>query len=183
MKLIEALKQLQANARKCDDLRTKIQAHCADLSHETPPYGDRQEAQIKSWLQSHHDTVKETERLRLAIQHTNLATDVTIEVGGVSVTKSIAAWIHRRKDLAAQEALCWRALNDRGLKEGKFKTSQEQVTDVKIRRYFAPAERDAKLAVYLEEPHLIDARLEVVNAVTDLIEEAGNAPEQQQAAA
>jgi hypothetical protein len=61
-------------------------------------------------------------------------------------------------------------LSDRGLKEGLIKNSQGETVEVKIVRYFDPAERDKKVAMFKSEPHEIDAALEVVNAVTDLIE-------------
>jgi hypothetical protein len=171
MKLIEALKRKKALLEKCDDLRKKVAQHCADQSHETPPYGDRQQAQIKEWMQSHHDSLKELLRLRIAIQRTNLATMVKIELEGQTVEKSIAEWVLRRREMAGLEQLMWMQLTDRNLKEGKIVSSQGQTTEVKIRRYFEPAERDKKVAAYRSEPHLIDAVLETVNALTDLIEE------------
>lgn len=44
------------------------------------------------------------------------------------------------------------------------------VTEVRIRRYFDAPERDAKIELYRVEPSVIDATLEVTNAVTDLLE-------------
>lgn len=62
-------------------------------------------------------------------------------------------------------------LTDRGLKEGTTKNSQGETTEVKIVRYFDPVARDKMVAMFKAEPHVIDASLEVINAVTDLIEE------------
>ena len=65
----------------------------------------------------------------------------------------------------------WKALTDRGLKEQNLQTAQGgAVTEVRIRRYYDPAERDAKRELYRTEPSVIDATLEVVNATTDLME-------------
>jgi len=61
-------------------------------------------------------------------------------------------------------------LSDRGLKEGTGANSQGATVEVKIVRYFDPTLRDSRLAIYSSEPQMIDASLEVVNAVTDLIE-------------
>lgn len=169
MKLIEAMKKTQDLQRKADDLVNKVGQHCADLSHETPMYPD-QRKQVAEWIQAHSDILKEVLRLRTAIQRTNLATEVTIEIGGRQVTKSIAEWIHRRRDLAKAEAAMWSKLGDRGLREGMLQTSQGQTQEVRIRRYFDAAERDRKLEEYLSEPSAIDARLEVTNAITDLME-------------
>ena len=170
MKLIQAMKKLKDLNSKAADLRAKVGQFCADLTLETPTYPD-QRSKVSEWIQSHGDVLKEIARLRVAIQHTNLATSVTIELGGRSVTKSIAEWIHRRRDLAKLEQEIWAKLGDRGLKEQNVQTTPGgPVTEIRIRRYFDPQERDRNLELYRSEPSVIDGALEVVNATTDLIE-------------
>ena len=169
MKLIEALKQIKDLQQKADDLREKVAKHSAYRSTETPVYTD-QKNQVSTWIQSHSDIVKEILRLRIAIQKTNLYTDVTIDVGGKSVTKSIAEWIHRRRDLASEEFKIWRQLTDRNIQEGHVKGAAEQLVEVKIVRCYDPLARDTKLDILQSEPSVIDSKLEVVNAITDLIE-------------
>jgi hypothetical protein len=170
MKIIEAMKKIKDLTIKAADLREKVGKHCSDLSIETPTYAD-QKAQIDSWMQAHHDILKEIETLRLGIQRTNILTDASIELDGKAVTKPIAAWIHRRRDLATQEMNMWQKLSDRGLKESNVQTVQGgAVTEVRIRRYFDPARRDAMHEQFRSEPFKIDGVLEVVNATTDLIE-------------
>jgi hypothetical protein len=169
MKIIEALKAVKELQRKAEDLRTKIQKHSAHLSHETPVY-QNQRQQVSEWLQAHSDLLKEVLDLRVRIQRTNLATPVTIEIDGKSITKSIAEWIHRRKDLAQLEEVSWKALTDRGLVESKTRQSTGEILEIKIIRCYAPEERDKKLDVFSNEPHLVDGKLEVVNAVTDLLD-------------
>jgi hypothetical protein len=169
MKLIEALKQIKDLQRKADDLQEKVAQHSAHLNLETPVYAD-QRKQVKEWIQAHSDILKEILRLRIAIQRTNLETPVEIHLNGRGVTKSIAEWIHRRRDLAGEERKMWRSLTDKNLKEGITKNSNEQVVEVKIVRCYDPAERDEKLFGLDCEPSTIDSKLEIVNAVTDLIE-------------
>jgi hypothetical protein len=172
MKLIEAMKQIKELQIKASDLRQKVKAHCADLDYETPVYTD-QARQIKEWIQSHSDVLKEVLRLRLRIQKTNLATDVTIRLGEHDVTKCIAAWIHRRRDLANDETTMWAGLTDKNLKEGQFlpsTTAGVTPSQVKLRRYYDPAERDKAIELYRNEPSVIDRTLEVVNAVTDVLD-------------
>lgn len=170
MKLIQAMKQLKNLAIKAEDLRKKIANHCADLTVENPTYPDQRKT-VTEWIQAHGDILREILRLRVAIQRTNLATSVTIELDGKQVSKSIAEWIHRRRDLAKLELECWQKLTDRGLKDSKIQTTPGGVTtDVFIRRYFDPAERDARQELYRSEPSTIDGTLEVTNAVTDLQE-------------
>lgn len=176
-KLIQAMKSAQDLLRKADDLKQKIAKYCVDLDFETPTYGtaDQQKEKLKDWLQSHHDIIKEVERLRLAISRTNLATMVTMEIGGKQVIKPITAWIMRRgvkgSGLAGQEQKAYAALTDKNLKDGQAKVTTGDTIAVKVRRYYDPSERDNKTELYRSEPAIIDANLEVVNAVTDLIEE------------
>lgn len=168
MKLIQAMKKIKDLTAKAADLREKVGKHCADLTIENPTYPD-QKRQIAEWMQAHGDILKEVLELRTAIQQTNLATTVTIELGGKHVTKSIAAWIHRRRDLAKLDGEMWGKLTDRGLREQNLQTTPGGVvTEVRIRRYFDPAERDTRQELYRTEPSIIDAALEVVNATTNV---------------
>lgn len=170
MKIIEAMKKIKDLQVKADDLRSKIKTYCADQSHETPVYGADQKAKVDGWLQSHSDVLKEILHLRVSVQRTNLLTKVDINIEGVVVTKTIAEWIHRRRDLSNLEMSAWGGLTDRGLKEGVILTSTGEKQEVKIRRYYDPSTRDNMIAKFRSEPNIIDRTLEVVNAVTDLIE-------------
>jgi hypothetical protein len=175
MKIIEAMKKIKDLQQKLDDIKGKVALHCANMNYETPVYGDDQKKQVDEWLQSASDILKEILELRVRIQVTNLATQVTIELGGKQVTKSIAAWIHRRRDLAKSEQDLWERMSEtnltnvRRLKEGRIKDSSQQERDVTIRRYFEPVKREEKVELFRSEPSKIDATLEVVNATIDLL--------------
>jgi hypothetical protein len=169
MKLIEAMKLIKELQVKREDLVKKVSQHCSDLDFETQLYTDTKR-QIAEWIQAHSDICKEILRLRTAIQRTNLATTVAVELGGMRVEKTIAEWIHRRRDLAGFELAIWSGLGDRNLKEQKVQTTPGgPVTEIKIRRHFDPVERDAKIDLYRAEPSVIDRTLEVANATTELV--------------
>ena len=170
MKIIEAMKLTKDLMRKAEDLRKKVGLNCAHHDIDKPEY-DNPDATIKGWIQAHSDIVREIEKLRLAIQQTNLATSVTIEMGGKQITKSIAAWIHRRRDLAKYDAEMWGKLTDRGLEPGFRRSSvgDAEPIPVQVVRHFNPAERDKMKEYYRAEPSLIDGTLEVVNATTELV--------------
>ena len=169
MKLIEAMKKIKDLTVKATDLQAKVAAHCANLDIETPLYADPK-SQVAEWIQAHHDILKEILALRVGIQRTNLQTSVTIELGGKQVTKSIAEWIHRRRDLAGLEMGMWSKLGDRGLREGTITQSTgAEPRAVKIVRHFDPKQRDAAVDLYRSEPSKIDGTLEVVNAVTEVV--------------
>lgn len=170
MKLIVALKMSKDLTKKAGDLVKKIGDHSAHLDFETPVYKNQKE-KVAEWVQAHTDIIREIERLKLAIQRTNLDTDVTIEIGGKQVTKSLAAWVIRRQGNYPQaESRAYGAQTDRGLQEGSWKDSQGQEHDTKIVRCYDPEARDIKIDQLREEPTIIDTTLETVNAVTDLIE-------------
>lgn len=174
MKVIEGMKQIKTLKKKCEDLRQKVAQNCADLDYETPVYGnpEQQAKEVRGWIQAHHDCLKEIQRLWIAIQRTNLATKVTISLGGKNVEKTVAEWVLRRRELANLELSMWRGIGDRGLKEGVMPKSNpdQPLREVKIRRYYDPRERDAMVTLYTGEATTIDSSLEVSNAVTDLIE-------------
>lgn len=165
------MKQLKELTVKAEDLRKKAGEFCADLTIETPTYPNQRET-VDGWIQAHSDVLKHIGYLREAIARTNLATKVTIELDGKQVTKSITGWIYRRKDLANMEGLMWARLTDRSLKEQNLQTAPGgAVTEVRIRRYYDPAQRDRMRDLFRVEPSVIDGTLEVVNATTDLMED------------
>lgn len=169
MKLIEAMKQVKDLNRKFDDIVDKIRNNCADLSIETPNYPDQAE-RVAGWMQAATDLNREIARLKYCIQKTNIQTQVTIELDGKAITKSISEWILRRKELCQEELKIWSCQTDRQLKPIQVQQSNNEVLNVTIRRYYDPIKRDEKMAVLKSEPSLIDGKLEVANAITDLIE-------------
>jgi hypothetical protein len=86
------------------------------------------------------------------------------------VQKTIAEWIHRRRDLATMQSSAWKALTDRNLKEGWMRESTGTERKISLVRCYDPEERDRMIDLYDSEPMAIDSRLEVVNAITDLME-------------
>lgn len=169
MKIIEAMKRVKSNKEKIGDLQQKIAVTCANLSVETPVYPDTK-AKINEWSQGCDDLTQENIRLLTAIQRTNLATNVTIELDGKQVTKNIAEWVWRRREYAGIDLVTWSKMTDRNLKEGQINQSTGQPLMVTIVRHYDPEKRDQMIAMYRDEPHKIDAALEVINATTDLIE-------------
>lgn len=170
MKIIEAMKKVKENKEKIRDLQERIGRSCANLSTESPLYGDNTRGKIDEWLQTCSQLTQDNIKLLCAIQKTNLATSVTIEIGGNKITKPISEWVWRRREYAEIDFASWNGLSDRGLREGIVHNSTGQQVEVKIVRHFNPEQRDEYLFIYRSEPHRIDAALEVVNAVTDLVE-------------
>lgn len=170
MKLIEAMKTVKNNKAKIDDLQKKIAQHCANLNFETKLYGTETPKQIQSWIQTCVDLSQDNVKLLTSITKTNLATAVTINLGGKAVTKNIAEWIWRRREYAVLDLKTWSMLTDKNLKEGNTMSSTGEKMEVRIERHYDPVERDKNIAMYKNEPFEIDSILEVTNAVTDLLE-------------
>jgi hypothetical protein len=169
MKIIEAMKKIKANKEKIADLQNKIGLTCSNLSFETPVYGNDTSAKIKDWLQSCQDLSRDNVNLLCRIAKTNLAVNVTIEIGGKKVEKSIAEWVWRRREYAGIDKNTFSKLGDRGLREGIINSSTGPM-ESKIVRHFDPIVRDEMIAIYHAEPYMIDGALEVINAVTELLD-------------
>lgn len=170
MKIVEALKLRKELLIKADDLRKKIAASSAHLSIETPAYAD-QPRQVSEWLQAHESLMQEIAALSMRVQKTNIATVVTLQIGGKSIAKPIAEWVLRRRELAKLDEAAWSQLTDRNLKEQNVQTSPGgPITEIRIKRCFDAKARDEKIALYRSEPGVIDRTLEVINATTDLLD-------------
>lgn len=178
MKLIEGLKMQKDLARKVDDLRKKIQVHASYSSIERPVYQDKEEPdspkaqteQVRQWVQSCGDIVKMIANLRLRVQYTNLITPVTIELGGKKITKTIAEWIHWRRDFADMHYQVHSCLTDKNIREGIITNTQNEKVQVNIVRCYEPAARDASMELYRSMKYQIDSTLEIVNATTEMVE-------------
>lgn len=169
MKIIEAMKKIKDLMRKAEDVRRKISTNSAKLSIEDSPY-DNPKAKLKEWLQMHSDVMKEILRLRIGIQKTNLDTMVEIDISGNMVTKSIAEWIHRRRDLATLERSAWNQLTNKNLKSQRINSGSEVDTEINVELHYSQEEKDNKVEELQGEPSAIDSKLEVVNCITDIIE-------------
>lgn len=172
MKIIEAMKRVKNNEEKVTDLQNKIASCSANLSYETPIYGDETKKKLLEFAQSCEDISQENVRLLCAIQRTNLQTKVTIEVGGKQVTKTVAEWVWRRRKYSKLDHNTWFQFNDRGLKskEGIINTSTGSPMEIKLIKHYDIDTVDNKRELYRSENHIIDSNLEIINATTDLIE-------------
>lgn len=171
MKLIEAMKSIKRIQNRIEAKNSKIREHAARLENEEEHY-TRED--VQRMVQSNIDSIAEIARARLAITATNLATSVTIKIGDEHVTKPIAYWILRRRELADLERSVIGSLNDRNLQPVAYKIENKEGPDEvgvhNVVRNFSIKGRDERMSALSEEPALIDAALEIANATTDLVE-------------
>ena len=177
------MKEVDSLFKKVSEIEKQLALYCADVDLDAPVFEseDKQTEQIKKWLQSGADCIKRISHLKTSISRTNLATQITIELMGKPVTKSITEWIYRRGNgrsmasgLAAIEANLWKSLTDspngKQLTSGQMHRPDGSIREVKVRRYYNPQQRELKISELQVEPSKIDGALEVANAITDLIE-------------
>lgn len=166
------MKRIKENKEKITDLQKKIGQYHVNMSYETPVYGAETPEKISGWLQSCHDITLDNVKLLTQIQKTNLATSVTITLGERAISKTIAEWVWRRREYAKIDFTTWSQLNDRGLKDMLTPATVQgaEPTKISVVRHYNPTQRDVHLEMYRSEAHKIDAALEVVNAVTELVE-------------
>lgn len=140
------------------------------MDFETPAYPD-QKVQVSSWLQAYRDICREIGRLKFCLSKTNVNTKVTIVIDGHEVTKTITEWIERNKKLCAMEKMAYTALfPGTKCKEARIQQTNGTILECKIRYYYDVVMKDKILDILNAEPALIDAKLEMVNAITDLME-------------
>jgi hypothetical protein len=170
--IVGAMKLRKRLAEKVADLEQKIAHNHAHLENTEPMYKE-QEKVISSWIQARHDCIRTMGDLSIAIQKTNLQTNVEIVLGGKSITKSIAQWVLRRRELAPLDLRAYAVLNDRGLREVPVQdpSDKTKVNVIKVKRYYDPATRDKMIDLFTHEPSRIDAALETANATTEIVDD------------
>lgn len=172
MKIIEALKTIRANQAKVHDLVVKVQKNSAIRSDQTSPYGDQRAstATVNGWLDTIRQTLRENEVLTRRIHTTNNSVEITIVIGGIGITKTIDEWLTRRKSGVDFQTLAYQSLTDRSLKEEFVSQPDGTRVPLTIVRHYNPVQRDEMLEILAQEKSLIDSRLEIVNATTDLMD-------------
>lgn len=170
MKIIEALKKLKMNRKKIQDLQNLIRMNASHMESATKSLAYANPKQkILEWEQSIHDLQKENAQLLARISKTNLETKATIEIGDNQITKTISEWIYRRRegvdfDIQTQQAKATT------LKQVATKDEKGEIVVDNVVRNYDQAKRDELLMSLSSEKMLIDSQLEIVNAVTDLLE-------------
>ena len=176
MKLVEGMKETKATLRKMEDLRKKIAQHCADLDCMAPTYGSAEEQtkKVSEWLQAHDDLALKLTDLKRQIQLTNLQTPVAIKVGGNGITRSIAEWVIRRREIVDLQLLAYNSLGDKGLADRGVRAmgnmdESKKIQSARVRFYFNATDRDSKIEVLKNERESIDKALEIANVLTELL--------------
>jgi len=169
MKIIEALKKLKLIEKKMDDNIRKIEQYSSTVSTERPFYGDEkaQQKEVEGLVQANTDLVKEYLATKRLIEKTNLV--VTAEFGGQ--TYSLADLLVLKRRLGEKLIQSYNALSTR-YADSRIRMAPPEVDGKKAQvvRLYDENKKNTNLAFLMELMSNIDARLEVINATTDVTE-------------
>lgn len=172
MKIIEALKELPTLDKRISKNIALINEYSSDvdinedwekqsLAFGTP---EKQREEINSLIQSTNDLVERRARLRRALTITNAEVEVSIR----GETRTIAEWIDMRRGGMNLRIKAVEALNDNNgnMRLNNVKFDAEK--GIRIIRFFDVAERNNRITELQAIRDEIDAKLEMVNATTEL---------------
>ena len=170
MKIIEAMKRLKVILKRMQDNTQQIAVYSSILSTEKPAFGSEedQKKKVSSLVQANNDLMGEYLKLKQQIERTNLAT--TLSLGDKAWT--ISELLVIKRVLATVMVNTYNAMSiaaaDARAKSGFGKTA-EGAMPLPVRMY-SEEFRNNGIARWQELYSAIDARLEVINATTDLVE-------------
>lgn len=172
MKIIEAMKDLKLIESKMKKNIEYINNYSSALDTEKLPFGSEedQKKEVQRLIQSNNDLAERYLYLKAAIERTNLSTKVMIEGGKREYT--IFELLNIKRTLSAYLKSTYVSLSP---KEGNSRLvrAQSAMNSVvpKVVTFYSEREKNEKLDELERFFTSITSRLEVVNAVTDLIEQ------------
>ena len=168
MKIIEVMKDLKLIEKKMQANREKISKYSAIVSTERPtfPTENDQRKEVTSLIQANIDLTTEYIRKKCLINKTNDL--VNVEIEGKNYTISELLLLKRK--LANEMIQTYNSLSDH---QAQMRLRNAPAIDGKpaqVVRMYEEKTRNEGMAFWQELYHTIDSRLEVVNAMTDIIE-------------
>lgn len=170
MKIIEALKELPLLDKRIEKKISQIAEYAAfvDNGHEELPFKTEaaQKGEVDSLVQSCHDLVARSAQIRRQLAVTN--TSVEVEIGGEK--RTIAEWIYYREAGMGARSRAVQSLSDARAKNAIQRTQFDPEAGLKIVKFYDEKARNGEIERLTDIAGQIDARLEMINATTDLIE-------------
>jgi hypothetical protein len=170
MKLIEAMKKQRVIEKKIAENTKSINQYASMTSNERP-YFDTEQAQkakVRELIQANIDLMKEYLWLKRCVETTNLET--TMEMGGKNYTLSELLIIKRK--MGALMLQTFNALNDGAaqIRLAQFRGQTAEGKTPTVMRYYQENDKIEGKREYQDLLDNIESRLEVHNAITELIE-------------
>ena len=167
MKIIEAMKELRLIEKKIATNCTRITQYASAVSTEKLPFGSEedQRSEVKSLVQANADLFARYLELKQRIEQTNLITRVKLAGKEWSISQLLVI----RRKLGQPMLATYNSLNDREARSRmRSAVSGVEGKGVHVIQLYDEREKNERLNYWQDFLESIDARLEVVNATTEL---------------
>ncbi|HPE67028.1 MAG TPA: hypothetical protein PK849_12680 [Synergistales bacterium] len=168
MKIIEGMKRLRVIEKRMESQRNAVTEYASKLSTEMPRFQTKEDQakEVASLIQSNNDLCAEYLRIKRSIEYTNLK--VTVELQGKAY--SISDLLVVKRKLADRMVATYRALNDTVARDRLRNAPKFDGETPKVEILYDERTKLDNIRKWQDLADIIDSRLEVINATTDLIE-------------
>ena len=168
MKIIEGMKRLRVIEKRMESQRNAVTEYASKLSTEMPRFQTKEDQakEVASLIQSNNDLCAEDLRIKRSIEYTNLK--VTVELQGKAY--SISDLLVVKRKLADRMVATYRALNDTVARDRLRNAPKFDGETPKVEILYDERTKLDNIRKWQDLADIIDSRLEVINATTDLIE-------------
>ena len=168
MKIIEGMKRLRVIEKRMESQRNAVTEYASKLSTEMPRFQTKEDQakEVASLIQSNNDLCAEYLRIKRSIEYTNLK--VTVELQGKAY--SISDLLVVKRKLADRMVATYRALNDTAARDRLRNAPKFDGETPKVEILYDERTKLDNIRKWQDLADIIDSRLEVINATTDLIE-------------
>lgn len=168
MTLIEGLKRLRVILKRIEGNTAEITRYASKLSTEKGPFesDEKQRSEVKSRIQANLDLVTEYLLLKDRVDRTNRLTTISIS----NVERALSDWLLLKRQLGQHVLSTYSALNKSDAEQrlrSAHTVGQERVT---VEQLYDESEKNTSLRRWMDDLAEFDARLEVVNATTKLVD-------------
>ena len=168
MKIIEGMKRLRVIEKRMESQRNAVTEYASKLSTEMPRFQTKEDQakEVASLIQSNNDLCAEYLRIKRSIEYTNLKVSVELQGKAYSISDLLVV----KRKLADRMVATYRALNDTAARDRLRNAPKFDGETPKVEILYDERTKLDNIRKWQDLADIIDSRLEVINATTDLIE-------------
>ncbi|MDD3917667.1 MAG: hypothetical protein PHX00_10980 [Synergistaceae bacterium] len=168
MKIIEGMKRLRVIEKRMESQRNAVTEYASKLSTEMPRFQTKEDQakEVASLIQSNNDLCAEYLRIKRSIEYTNLKVSVELQGKAYSISDLLVV----KRKLADRMVATYRALNDTVARDRLRNAPKFDGETPKVEILYDERTKLDNIRKWQDLADIIDSRLEVINATTDLIE-------------
>jgi len=168
MKIIEGMKRLRVIEKRMESQRNAVTEYASKLSTEMPRFQTKEDQakEVASLIQSNNDLCAEYLRIKRSIEYTNLKVSVELQGKAYSISDLLVV----KRKLADRMVATYRALNDTVARDRLRNAPKFDGETPKVEVLYDERTKLDNIRKWQDLADIIDSRLEVINATTDLIE-------------